>query len=318
LRPDTGVCRPQSGVRKSHHTEEIQSLAKQFPESSECGNGWKNGRQMAAREPQRLPRGIVDQATASIFNGRPHVGKPEYAPSVQSRKKPESAKKPAPKKPVAKKPTAGKKPPSKPPESQRPGLSDGDDEHQKRIQELCAKIDQAVADSALSSEKRHECGETAKAVFGKMTAVAVHRLHAHVTGFKFYESPEALTAAYQRKYPKTNLLRIKGAFDPDGTIHLDGDGILFGRRAAASELHAHEMTHAIDGNSHEISHGEQWKKAWEKEIRATEVFGKNGASQPEEGFAEFGQHLLGDPKGGRKSAKELCPRCFKVWESRGL
>jgi len=244
-------------------------------------------------------------------------------PSVESRKQPAGGKKLAPRKPAPKKP-AGKKPPAKKPPKTPPGPpagsgGGGDEEHQRRLQEVYAKIDQALAESNVPPAEQKEYGETAKAILGKMTLEAVRRVHANVTGFQFYPTHEALTAAFKAKYPlASHKGTIKGAFDPEGIVHLNGGGTLHGRPAFLSEFYAEELTHGIDGVTHAISNTDDWKKAWVKEIRDTGIFGAYAASKPSEGFGAFGQYLLGHPQATRQNTKAICPQCLKVWEIHGL
>jgi hypothetical protein len=108
---------------------------------------------------------------------------------------------------------------------------------------------------------------------------------------------------------------LKGAFDSDGVLHLDGEGMLYGREAPLTEFFAHEMVHSIDGNSHEFSASQAWPEAWLAEI---EFFTGSGRNSPTEAFAEFGQMLLGDPRMKRKLMRQAMPRCLQVWEDFGL
>ena len=88
--------------------------------------------------------------------------------------------------------------------------------------------------------------------------------------------------------------------------------LLFFARRGLGNRHA-ELTHSIDGNNHEISGSEAWRKAWAAE---KSYFGI-GKKTPTEGLAEFGQMLLG---GGisREEMAEVMPRCLNVWEENGL
>jgi len=151
-----------------------------------------------------------------------------------------------------------------------------------------------------------------------MTPEGVRLIHEHVKAFKFYPTFAALTAAYQAKYPGAKIANIKGAFDPDGTVHLDGGGVLFGRQAALGEFYAHELTHPLDAQNHRISSTKEWRTAWGKEIRDTNLLGGNADKNEHEGFAEFGQYLLGHPDATRANTRQVMKDYLKVWESHGL
>jgi hypothetical protein len=216
------------------------------------------------------------------------------------------------------KPPAGRTPPGG---SGGGGLGEGggtghaDDGHHQRIKEVHESIDRSLQASDLPAPVQAEFGQTAKSVVGKMTPEAVRRFHANLKGFQWYPTHGALTEAYKAKYPGVSIKGVlKGAFDPDGVIHLDGGGELFGRPATLSEFYAHEMTHDIDGTDHEISRSAAWIRVWEAEKG---FLNKNGQSKSSEGFAEFGEMLLGGIV-TRKQMREVMPKSLKVWEAHGL
>lgn len=172
--------------------------------------------------------------------------------------------------------------------------------------------------SALSKSQRDEYRKSIHVVLSRMTPKVLARLHANVKEYKFYPSQLALTAGVQAKYPQLKPKQgkmFKGMFDKDGDAHLNGrgDGKLFGLPASLEEFQAHELAHGIDGAAHEISDSTPWQKAW----KAEKDFFTHGKESQGEGWAEFGQLLLG--KGiTRKQMKEAMPKCLKVWEANGL
>jgi hypothetical protein len=211
------------------------------------------------------------------------------------------------------------KPPAKPPRPPRLAVASADDDaHQERLAKITAAVEEALDAAGLSAAVCEQYRTAAHAVVTSMAPGALERFCGNVRGFRFYASHEDLTAEYRKRYPHARITRIKAAFDPKGILHLDGGGTLFSRSEPLAEFDAHEATHALDGTDHLISKTTAWQQAWQKEIVATQVFGKNGASKPSEGFAEFGQLLLATPNLTRTQVRAVLPRCLQVWETHGL
>lgn len=174
-------------------------------------------------------------------------------------------------------------------------------------------MDKALAESDLPQRKKKEF-VTAKRILGKMTPEAVRLFHANVKSVQFYPSHDALTQGFRAKYSRAKVKGLlKGCFDRDGELHLNGGGELFGRPAPLSEFYAHEMTHALDCN-HSLSGTPEWKTAWEKE-RA--FLNASGQRDVVEGLAELGQMVLGS-KITRAELRQVMPRCLRFWEGRKL
>jgi hypothetical protein len=221
------------------------------------------------------------------------------------------------KKPGGKKP--GKPPPKKPPKKPAAPAGDGGDDegHQQRLQETHAKIDAALEAVHLTDEQRQEYRESVRAVIGRLTPAGLARVHAHVTEYKFYRSHAELTAALRAKYPKLKTRGLKGAFDKDGTCHMDGGGLIEDRPAKLQEFHAHELSHAIDGTQHELTKTKEWHDAWVAEVQNQDFLGENAKKSPREGWGDFGAMILGGEVTPQE-AKDIFPRCVKVWQSEGL
>lgn len=197
----------------------------------------------------------------------------------------------------------------------KPGDDGTKDESEKRRKKMNDEIEMAFRVSLLPDTIQAEYRKTLTEVLEALKPTAQERVFAHVKEYKFYRTNSELTAVIQSKYPGVRVRGIlKGCFDRDGTLHLNGSGKLFGRTAKLSEFYAHEVTHAIDGVAHEISSLQAWQTAWEAE---RELMSKNGQSKASEGFAEFGELLLGSGI-TRKQIKEVMPRCLKVWEKNKL
>ncbi len=242
-------------------------------------------------------------------------GRKKETEAGAGRKKKPAHKALAKKKPIKKKEPADKKPPGQPPKAP-PGAS-GD--HEKRVEEIHSKIDKALNEAELSPEISAEYDGTAKEVIARMTPIAMEHFHRNVKDSRFYASPEDLTAAFQAKYPgwkKKPGSAVKGVYDKDGVIHLNGGGILFGRPAGLAEFHGHEMSHAIDGPDHVFSSSDAWQQAWEAEIKGGNYLGNDAKKDARSGFAEFGAMLLTGTSSN--DAAEVLPLASQYWSERGL
>ena len=110
---------------------------------------------------------------------------------------------------------------------------------------------------------------------------------------------------------------LKGAFDREGVLHLDGGGVPYGRPARLEEFYGHELAHAIDGLDHEFSSSREWKQAWKEEIEHTDFLGYNARMKPSEGWAEFGAMVFSGTV-SLKDVKDIFPDCLKFWRKERL
>ncbi len=205
---------------------------------------------------------------------------------------------------------AGRRKKKTPSSSRRHGKNRG-----KHGVQPAAIIEEALQQSSLPENIKSIYRQALTVVFRPMSPIALARFCANVKECRFYETHSELTAAIQEKFPKLKSRGVvKGGFDREGTLHLDGGGVLFGRAAMLSEFYAHEIAHAIDGTNHEISNLEEWRTAWESEKVFLSV---NGKKSPSEGFAEFGEMLLGAGV-TTDQMKEVMPNCLEVWQRKGL
>ena len=201
-----------------------------------------------------------------------------------------------------------------------PRGSAGDDEHRKRRRIIQEQIDRGLDEAALSDLTRNAYGRAMGVVLARLTPTALSRVFRAVKEYRFYRSFGAMTEAIRRKYPAIKIKPghvVKGFLDRDGTMHLDGGGVLFGRPARQEEFFAHEMAHALDRPDYEISGTDEWYDAWNDEINATDYLSGEAKRSPQEGFADFGAMLLGSGVSA-KQVKQLLPKCVKVWEQRGI
>jgi len=207
-----------------------------------------------------------------------------------------------------------------PPSSATAGGSGDGGEYQRCREETLEKIDRALAKADLSDARRQKYKRVIWVVLDQLTPTGLQRIHQAVEEYKFYPSFEAQTKAIRKKYPQLKLKKggvLKGMFDRDRTLHLNGGGMLFGRVASLEEFYAHELTHALDGPHHEISESREWQEAWGAEIRDLEYLGENATRSPQEGFSEFGSLLLGSGI-AQRDIRQVLPRCLKVWKERVL
>jgi hypothetical protein len=213
------------------------------------------------------------------------------------------------------------RPPRKPPKNGT--SSGGDDEegkHRRLVSELFARIRKGLKEAHLTRTQRRQYGQATRGVIARMAPAAVRRLHANTREFKYYPDHAALTAAVKEKYPTLarRLKRtstMKGMFDKDGTVHLDGGGSLRGRAARLADFHAHELAHGIDGTSHALSDSKEWGAVWADEILGNDAFTSKAQEDYREAFSEVGSLLLG----GSMSARELallCPGVVGFWRDR--
>jgi hypothetical protein len=198
----------------------------------------------------------------------------------------------------------------------------GQEERRRRLEEVETKIDQAL--NLVKGEVPPVTGGEYRSVLigllNNLSAQAL-RLHCeHVTEYRFYASFDDLTRSFCNKYPAVRSRlkgTLKGVFDRDGILHLNGGGLLFGKFAPLREFYAHEVTHSIDGTAHEISGSDSWRQAWMSEIASGCLPGMNLSKGEREGFAEFGRILLGTEI-MRQEIAQVMPNCLKVWEDHGL
>lgn len=266
-------------------------------------------RQRYEWQPGDHPRGQPDNPGQFAPGGGAQAARKKGGGKPPVKKGSPRKKKEAPKEEAAAPPAEPPKGPPKP-----PGGGGSEEEHHQRVKELHEGIDKALDEAAITPARKREFGQTAKDNLGKMTREAVQRLHANVKEWKFYQTHDSLTKAFREKYPDAEVGLLKGCYDKDGTLHLNGGGRLFDREAPLSEFYAHEMTHAVDGLDHHVSGSDAWGKAWNAEKA---FLNENGQSKRSEGLAEFGQMVVGTDI-TRDDVREVMPRCLKVWEANGL
>lgn len=159
-----------------------------------------------------------------------------------------------------------------------------------------------------------------------MSADAVLRLHTNVKEFKYYPNHNAVKVGILSKYPPLRASfasptkKIRGMFDKDGTLHLNGGGTMFQDMPPKSiaEFHAHEMTHALDGNlARTFSGTRHWQRVWKQEIQGHPNYSSHAHRHAHEAFAEAGQHIYGSGKSANEIALE-CPQVVLFFQKTKL
>jgi hypothetical protein len=193
------------------------------------------------------------------------------------------------------------------------------EDHQRHLRETYEKIDAALKQGKLAAGQKRVYRKSICKIVDELSPAALARLHQLAREYKFYESHEALTEAIKEKYPKATIKAgkvLKGMFDKDGTVHLNGGGKLHGRPAKLEEFQAHEIAHAIDGHR-ELSGSAEWRQAWLAEIADGGYLGRNSARSAHEGWGDFGMLVLGTDI-SQNEIQTVMPRALAFWRKRGL
>lgn len=201
-----------------------------------------------------------------------------------------------------------------------------EEQYRRCMIELHARMNRGLKEADLSERQRRQYRKSTKEVMARMSLDAVIRLHANVKEFKYYPSHEALKTGVLSKYPSLRATfasptkKIRGMFDKDGTLHLDGGGTMFQDMPAKSvaEFHAHEMTHALDENLGRVFSGtRRWQQVWKQEIQGHPDYSSHAHRYAHEAFAEAGQQIYGSGKSGSAIARE-CPQVVLFFQKHKL
>lgn len=167
------------------------------------------------------------------------------------------------------------------------------------------------------SDKANQYASDAKHVISNMPNGSVERFSRYVQTISFRSHTSTLTKEMNDRRTAKDGPRFIGQcggwFDPDkGEIAVDGGTT----NASAKDIYAHEFAHAVDGPTYRMSRDKDWHSAWKQEIATPDFpLSKYGASDPAEGFAEFGRLLF---TGKYHEAKTMFPKCYAFWKSQGI
>lgn len=157
-----------------------------------------------------------------------------------------------------------------------------------------------------------------------MSQKCLERIKQNVEGAIFYPTMYQLTydaLSKSGKRPKDGEFVdvVAGAFGHrghgQGKLYLNGGTTQSTGPKTTAEIYAHEFAHAVDGTQYEYSSTPEWQAAWEREIKPTEWPTKYAATNPRDGFAEFGRMIFLDR---HDEARTKFPACWKFWQDKGL
>jgi hypothetical protein len=180
-------------------------------------------------------------------------------------------------------------------------------------------IDRYVDAPGLPEKTAQAYREAAHAVAEKMTPEAIDRFNRHVMHTQFYGDSDQLRAGYERqvKQPLREGEELLGF-----CTHYPGTGKTIVNLDEPDESHAnrfhtyaHEFAHATDGPKHELSETDEWRSAWDAEIKQGKIPPSEYATTDQhEGFAEYARMVMTMPA----VAKRDFPRCWEFWRRKGI
>lgn len=138
--------------------------------------------------------------------------------------------------------------------------------------------------------------ETAAAVAARMPPEVVRRLDGRLASVVVHPTPDGVRDAFYdgdpelKSTPPARRQRCLGFYDGvTGALETDGGADPVGTLA-------HELSHAVDkvGPGAYLSDSDEWRYLWSRELRGG-ALSAYAATDPAEGFAEFGRLLWGSP-----------------------
>lgn len=210
------------------------------------------------------------------------------------------------------------------------------------------KIAAALAAApGLTDQQREKYGKAMARATEHMPAAALERIGT-LNGITFHPSTKDIPAAIveqlasrpgltpeqqaeiRAKYAHVLGMPVGGAYMTGGVhhVHVDGDNVggSRGRHSAgfsqAHGIYAHELTHTIDGPRGEISSGQAWHNAFEREMKVTPgrtpPLTNYAGTKPSEAFAEFGRLVYGSDVPHAQIATEFpyataVFKAYKLW-----
>jgi hypothetical protein len=203
---------------------------------------------------------------------------------------------------------------------------------EKKHNEQLAAVDKGMtndyATHAMPEEKRHAIHASLRLCFTRMSVPMADRalsgLSPHVP-FILYENLNRVTekANENRVMAGREIAKpgqVVGGFykywvgETYGQLHIDGG--YDESDDSATHIHAHELGHAVDGTSHELSGSKDWQEAFREEIdKDGDPLTKYARTNPSEGFAEYCRLLI---TGQIRQAKDDFPKCWAFFKAREL
>lgn len=176
----------------------------------------------------------------------------------------------------------------------------------------------AVNNSTLDDTQKKTYSEALSSVISKMPDGAVKAIGSNVKRIEFYPTSNDLTSGLasesqtMKKYQEAGGKALGAYMKSTQKLFLDGDH----KEASTAELHAHELTHAIDGPNEIHSNSDEWKHSFKSELSNNQL-SVYASSHPAEGFAEFGRLLYGSNYSD-DTVKSHFPKSYNYFKSKGL
>lgn len=208
------------------------------------------------------------------------------------------------------------------PRDERGRFGSGDGGRSKDHQAVIDGMSKAIDRADLTDEQKDQYKKAWSDVVDRLPLAAVHSIQSNVKRANFYPSSEALTDALRERSPNIKGVAAGAYGIKDESLHLDGGANRSGQ--SASEVYAHELGHAVDGPSRDISSSPAWRDAYNSEV-ANGRLGKYAAADPKrsdslnaaEGLAEFNRAVHGGKYDPDQVAQKF-PKCTQVFKDNGL
>lgn len=186
-------------------------------------------------------------------------------------------------------------------------------------QKIAAILKESVARSDnLSAKNKVAYKASIDAVMSRMSPEASANIAANLKGATFYNSGSEVTDKLKQLSPKVVERLPENAVVP-GFYANKAKELHLGQSTngksennwSVEEVHAHELTHAIDGPKKLFSKSKEWLEAWKEE-----PVSKYGQTKSSEGLAEFGRLLYSgqDPA----ALEKKFPKSAAFFKSKGL
>lgn len=200
----------------------------------------------------------------------------------------------------------------------------------KDLDTLVNRMIEDVQAADLSDQQKADYLRTMRKAMKNMPTNALRRIGKSLNGVSFYPDLDSLSngvrsdvasAAFGpiHKLVVKYVLKALGKYNGIAgfynghsmKVHVDG-----GPKHWRTQVYAHELTHAIDGRTFELSKSAAWKKAWAADIKGGALT-QYATTSPAEGFAEFGMIMYAyDDK--PKDMEDIFPNAAAFFKERGL
>lgn len=172
-----------------------------------------------------------------------------------------------------------------------------------------------ASNEGASPEAKQQLIDVMGAVADRMSSRSSMRVGNAIDSVVMFNSPEELTKVLANKFPAAKRLLDEGK-TLGGSYMAGGRSIFMGvtRGKHVRGIAAHEMMHAVDGETNNISNSPIWQNAWKSEASK---LSKYAMTSPSEGLAEFGRAMWGSDI-PQEDIKRQFPRMYSAAERKGL